>query len=339
MIRIGIIGCGEVANFGHLPAIASNSSFELAALLDPSETNLTNTAAKFGNPPTFTHMAEFYSVGLDAVVIASPAPIHRDNVLMAATQGVHVLCEKPISEDEVEAQEMADAMAKTGKVFTIGFCYRFSPVTTQIRDWVQEGAIGQVRSLRLIYIWNLHGRYRPGPDGTWIESPHWRGRMFEGGPMVDCGVHFIDLARLWLGTDPVRVHGEGAWVADYEAPDHMYLHLDHSCGAHTMVEMSFTYGHTAREPINTLSYHLIGDGGVIRYDRDGYILEVRNGQRTERVAGASEKDFVGMYAEFARAIQTGDASKLPSAQDGIVATKIAREGTRRAIDQRVRPST
>ncbi|MBC8065916.1 MAG: Gfo/Idh/MocA family oxidoreductase, partial [Chlorobia bacterium] len=245
MIRIGIVGCGEVANFGHLPAITSNPSLELAALFDPSEANLNATAAKFGNPPTFKDLAGFYSVGLDAVVIASPAPTHRENVLYAATQGVHVLCEKPISDDEDEAREMADAMAKSGKIFTIGFCYRFSSVSTQIRDWVGQGVIGKVRSLRFVYIWNLHGRYRPGPDdGAWIESPPWRGRMVEGGPMVDCGVHSVDLARMWLGTDPVRIHGEGAWVADYEAPDHMYLHLDHSCGAHTMVEMSFTFCHT-----------------------------------------------------------------------------------------------
>jgi predicted dehydrogenase len=334
VIRIGVVGCGEVANFGHLPAIVSDPSFELAALFDPNEDRLSVAAAKFGSPPTFKDLPTFYRAGLDAVLIASPAPTHREHVLYAATQGVHVLCEKPISDSEAEAKEMAQAMAGTGKIFTIGFCYRFSPVSQQIRDWVKQGVIGTVRSLRLIYIWNLHGRYEPGSDGTWIESPRWRGRMVEGGPMVDCGVHCIDLARMWLGKEPVRVHGEGAWVTDYEAPDHMYLHMDHEGGAHTMVEMSFTYGHTAREPISFFSYHLIGDGGVIRYDRDGYILEAREGKETVRASGASEKNFPGMYAEFAKAIQTGDTSGLPTAEDGIIATQIAWEATQEAINGR-----
>ena len=68
--------------------------------------------------------------------------------------------------------------------------------------------------------------------------------------MVDCDVHSIDLARHWLGSEVARHTALGAWVADYEAPDHMWLHLDHESGAHTMVEMSFTYGHTAKEPIS-----------------------------------------------------------------------------------------
>jgi predicted dehydrogenase len=334
VIRIGVIGCGEVANFGHLPAIVSDPAFHLTALFDPNEERLATTAGKFGNPPTFKDLPSFYRTGLDAVLVASPAPTHREQVLFAATQNVHVLCEKPIADDEADAREMAQVMAATGKIFTIGFCYRFSPVAQQIKEWVRQSVIGNVRTLRLTYIWNLHGRYEPGPDGKWIESPRWRGRMLEGGPMVDCGVHCIDLARMWLEDDPVRVSGEGAWVADYEAPDHVWLHMDHAGGAHTAVEMSFTYGHTAREPINFFSYHLIGDGGVIRYNRDGYILEARNGEGTLRVPGASEKSFPGMYAEFARAIQTGDVTKLPTAEDGIIATQIAWEATDQARSRR-----
>ncbi len=338
MIRIGVVGCGEVANFGHLPAIISNPQFQLVALFDPNEDRLTATAEKFGNPPSFRDVANFYRTGLDAVVIASPAPTHRENVLLAAKQGVHVLCEKPISDDEDEAVEMAAVMAETGKIFTIGFCYRFSPVSRQIQDWVAEGVIGNVRSLRLIYIWSLHGRFEQDASGSWVESPRWRGRMVEGGPMVDCGVHCIDLARMWLGQEPVRVSGEGAWVANYDAPDHMYLHMDHAGGAHTMVEMSFSYSHTVKEPLSHFSYELIGDGGVIRFLRDGYVLEARTGQEIIRAPGASEKNFEGMYAEFADAITSGDASGLPTAEDGIFATHLAWEATRQAMSQRVRPS-
>ena len=156
--------------------------------------------------------------------------------------------------------------------------------------------------------------------------------------MVDCGVHCIALARMWLKQEPVRVRGEGAWVANHDAPDHVYLHMDHAGGAHTMVEMSFSYCHTAKEPINHFTYELIGDGGVIRYQRDGYILEARTGQGVVRAPGASEKNFDVMYAEFARAITTGDASGLPTAEDGIIATRLAWEATRQAMSQRLRPS-
>jgi predicted dehydrogenase len=338
LIRIGLIGCGEVAGFGHLPAIVKSDEFELVALFDPVPSHLEAMATRFEGAKIFTSIEEFYESRLDAVAITSPAPSHHDHVLRAAKQKVHVLCEKPISEDEGEAVEMAKAMEATGKVFTIGFCYRFSFVTSQIKTWVDTGVVGAVKSLRLTYIWNLHGRYEEAEDGSWHESARWRGRMIEGGPMVDCGVHSIDLARHWLGSEIVRHTAAGAWVADYEAPDHMWLHLDHESGAHTAVEMSFTYGHTAKEPINFFSYHLIGDGGVIRYDREGYVLEARNGQGTIRAPGSSEKNFEGMYAAFAKAIKTGDSSKLPNARDGIVATQIARSATNRVIAERMKNS-
>ena len=332
MIRIGVIGCGEVARFGHLPAITGNSDFVVVGLYDPDERNLVSTAQNFRLEP-FDNLESLYKQGLDAVLIASPAPTHRENVLIAALNGVHVLCEKPIANDSAEGREMADAMDRTGKIFTVGFCYRFSRVTAQIKEWIDAGVIGKVRASRLTYIWNLHGRYEEH-EGFWRESNRWKGRMQEGGPMVDCGVHAIDLARYWLDSEAVTVSGHGAWIADYEAPDHVWLHMDHANGAHTMVEMSFTYGHTVKDPIDHFSYHLIGEGGVIRYDRDGYVLEAKTGSGTLRVPGASEKNFEGMYAAFANAIKTGNASQLPTANDGIIATELAWNATKMAIAKR-----
>jgi len=154
--------------------------------------------------------------------------------------------------------------------------------------------------------------------------------------MVDCGVHQIDLARWWLGDEVARTTVAGAWVSNYEAPDHLYLHMDHERGAHSMVEMSFTYGHTAKEPNPHFSYHLIGTGGVIRYDRDGYILEARTGEQTIRLPGSSEKNFHGMHAAFAEALRTGEPGHLPSGRDGLIATRLARTATDQAIANRMR---
>lgn len=284
-------------------------------------------AAKHGGIPTHTSCESLLESDLRAVTICSPPAAHADNALRAAEHGLAILCEKPISPTEAEAVAMTSAIQALGVPFYIGFVYRFSPVAIQIRRWIREGVIGEVRSLRLLYLWDLHGQWMPDGNGEWIESPRWRGRMLEGGPMVDCGVHQIDLARWWLGSEVVRTTAAGAWVSEYEAPDHVYVHLDHENGAHTMVEMSFTYGHTAARPRSQFVYELIGTGGVIRFDRDGYVLEILNGSGVFRGEGASEKNFAGMYAEFHRAVETGDPGMMPSASDGIMATRIAREAT------------
>jgi len=338
MARIGVMGCGVVADYGHLPAIQDTPGLEIAALFDPNPDRLAYVAGKFNNPPSFTEQEPFFKADLDAVVVCSPAGAHLENVLGAAAHGLHVLCEKPLAMDDEEAERAILAMESARKMLFTGFVYRFSPVALQIKQWVEQGIIGDVRSLRLMYVWDLHGQFEQEHDGSWIESPRWRGRMLEGGPMVDCGVHQIDLARWWLGDEVARTTVAAAWVSNYEAPDHVYLHMDHDGGAHTMVEMSFTYGHTAREPAPRFIYDLIGTGGVIRYNRDGYILEVRNGEGITRVPGASEKNFHGLHLAFSEALRTGEPGHLPSGRDGLIATKIAREATDRAIAER-RPAT
>lgn len=335
MARIGVMGCGVVADYGHIPAILATPGLSLEAVYDVNRAKAQETAAKFGVPKWFAHQRPFLTSGLDAVVVTSSATAHPKNVLGAAKEGLHVLCEKPLALDDAEAEQMIAAMAKAGRMLLVGFVYRFSPVAQQIRRWVREGTVGEIRSLRLVYIWNLHGRYEQF-DGAWIESPRWAGRMLEGGPMIDCGVHMIDLARWWTGREVVRTVQTGAWVADYAAPDHMFLHLDQQGGVHTSIEMSYTYGHTARFPRDEFTYDLIGTGGVIRYNRDGWRLEARTGSDVLVAPGASEKNFPGMYEAFAQVLATGDPGEFPSGRDGLIATQIAQRATDAVIAGRLR---
>jgi predicted dehydrogenase len=158
--------------------------------------------------------------------------------------------------------------------------------------------------------------------------------MVEGGPLVDCGVHQIDLARWWLGSEVEWHRGIGVWVEDFEAPDHIYLHMGHACGAHTMVEMSFSYNATSLEPRSHFQYELIGTDGVIRYNREEHSFEVRNSHGTRWMTWHAEKNFGGMYAEFSHALLTGESRNMPTAKDGLLATRIARKATRQAIHDR-----
>lgn len=313
------MGYGDVASFGHVPAIRE-SGLELAAVYDPNPARL----AEFGERGTAS-ASEFFEQKLDAVVIASPAGAHKANVLECARRKLPVLCEKPIAETDEDAEEMIAAMADTP--FWIGFVYRFSPVATQIKRWIEDGVIGEPRLYRFVYDWDLHGQFAQS-EGEWGESPRFRGRMLEGGPLVDCGVHQIDLARWWSGREVEGWQARGAWVLDgYDAPDTVFLHMDLEGGAKASVEVSFSYGHTAREARSLFTYDVFGTGGTVRYDRDGYLLEARTGDAVIRGEGASEKNFAGMYAALREALETGDPTLLPSARDGLIATRIATSAT------------
>jgi len=334
--RVGLMGCGTVAMYGHLPTLASTDGLELAAVFDPNESHLKTAKDKFTIPHGFTETEPFFKSGLDAVVITSPAGAHLQNVSDAARHGLHVMCEKPLALTETDAQRMIDEMQRAKRMLFTSFVYRFSPVALEIKRLIQTGAIGRVASLRLVYNWNCHGKYEADDAGRRVIQKRREDRMLEGGPMIDCGVHQIDLARWWLGSEVVRQHAHGAWADEYEAPDHVYLHLDHANGAHTMVEMSYSFAHTAKEPASHFIYEIIGDGGVIRYDRERQTFELRNADGTRALTWDHEKNFAGTYAAFARALQTGEPGDLATGLDGLIATRIARAGTDQAIAERPR---
>ncbi len=335
MIRVGLIGCGAVASYGHLPAIMDTQGLTLHAVMDTDPARLMETQNRFGVQNVFTDIDLFFQSGIDLAVITSPAPAHFHHVQLAAKYHKPALCEKPLAMSEDEAQQMVSMMQQSNLPLYVGFTYRFSPVAQDIYRLMQEKAIGEVRSLRLVYVWDCHGKYNHrDPSQGLYDRRH--ERMLEGGPMVDCGVHQIDLARWWTGSEISHVTGIGAWVEieGYENPDHVYLHADHANGCHTAVEISFTYGHTASEGRCDFWYELIGTEGLIRYNRQHRYFECVNRHGTQHLNWTEEKNFHGMYWELERALRTGDPGNMPTAKDGLIATKLARLATEAAVNWR-----
>jgi predicted dehydrogenase len=334
MTKIGLMGCGVVADYGHLPAIKNCSDLELFAVYDPDEESRERARHKFGVPYAYGDEAAFFNSGIEAVTITSPAPCHLENVLSAARYGLPVLCEKPLAPDDEEAQRMIDAMAAAGAPLYAAFCYRFSEVALRIRALAQSKAIGEIRSLRLIYNWDLHGKFWVDAGGKLVPQRRREERMQEGGPMIDCGTHQIDLAHFWLGSPVVDFCARGAWVDEHEAPDHIWLQMDHLSGAHTMIEMSYSYHHTTAAKRREFDYELIGTQGVIRYDREARNFTMENAAGSHRLPFGEEKNFVGLYREFASALQRGHSELLTSGRDGMRVVQIAREATNQAIRHR-----
>ena len=336
--KIGVLGCGMIAELGHMPALKHVAGISLHAVYDVSWNRALALQTKFQIPHAFPTEQAFWESDIDAVVICTPAPFHLANVLQAAKYRKHVLCEKRLAMNEADIARMIKTMEEAGLMLFTGFTYRFSGSAKEIHRLVRSGAIGEVRALRLSYLWNLHGKWSWSEKGERIASPLRVGRMLEGGPMVDCGVHQIDLARWWLGSEVEWQRGIGVWVEDYQAPDHLYVHMGHACGAHTMVEISFSYNATSRDPRTHFQYELIGSDGVIRYNREEHSFELRNSHGTHWLAWHPEKNFAGMHAEFTHALSTGQLRDMPTAMDGLLATRIARLATEEAIRDRERTS-
>jgi predicted dehydrogenase len=332
--KIGLMGCGAIAQGRHVPAIFETEGLELHAVLEPHDGRRARARDDLGIPHVFAEPEPFFESGIDAVSVVSPAPFHRGNVLQAARRRLPVLCEKPLAMSPEEAAEMIAAMKAAPAPLFTAFCYRFSPVAVRIRELVREKAIGEVRSLRLVYIWGALGKYETGARGERVLRSMRDGRMREGGPLVDCGTHQIDLARFWLGSEVTRFTGHGAWVDDYVAPDHVWVHMEHAGGAHATVEVSYSYHHTSKRRRSEFLYELIGTNGVIRYDRNRRAFTMENGDGSHELPFHREKNFPGMYAELLRFLATGETALLASADDGLRATEIALGATAQAIRRR-----
>jgi predicted dehydrogenase len=347
MIEIGLMGCGTVADYGHLPAICQTRGLSLRALLDPDRRRLEVAGEKFGVPASgrFTDVNAFFAEGLDAVSVTSPAPFHLENVLAAARHGVHVLCEKPLAENEADGLKMVEAMKQAKRHLFVGFIYRFSEMTRRVRDAIRDGAIGELRSIRLVNIWDCHGKYIRDPNSPVVQADaaaddHGRVLnlrrdrfMREGGPMIDCGVHQIDLARWWAGSEIDSFTGHGTRIDDeYNTPDHVYIHATHENGVHSMIESSYSYGHTAREQQTHYRFEAIGTNGIIFFDSAINSFQLATPDAITRFPFNQGKGFNAMYEQFRDAIETGQAGAFATGEDGIIATRIARQAVAMVAD-------
>ena len=262
------MGCGTVADYGHLPALKEAPSWELFSIFEPHEGRRNAAQAKFAVPNAFDDVDAFFDSGIDAVAITSPAPCHLQNVRDAVRHKKPILCEKPLAMDENEAGEMIALAKEAGLPLFTGFMYRFGPEALKIKELIDHNAIGGVRTLRLVYIWNCHGRYETDENGNRIEQRRREGRMLEGGPMVDCGVHDIDLARWWTGSEVVRHLAGACCVARLRGRPRprMGPHGPRKRRPRHGLELSYSYCDTSKEPVYRYIIDIIGTESVIRFD-------------------------------------------------------------------------
>ncbi|MCM0648093.1 Gfo/Idh/MocA family oxidoreductase [Clostridium swellfunianum] len=197
-IKIGIIGTGSISNT-HLQAYSKNPNVELYAFCDINEERLKTMAEKYGVTRTFTDMHEMLKLEeIDAVSVCTWNSQHAPCTIAALNAGKHVLCEKPMATSAKEAREMNAAAEKNGKLLMIGFVRRFGNDCAILQDFIDNGYFGDLYYAKATYL------RRKGNPGGWFGDKSRSG----GGPLIDLGVHVIDLVRYLFGNPkPVSVYG------------------------------------------------------------------------------------------------------------------------------------
>lgn len=199
-IRIGVCGCGSIAEIAHFPAIAKREDAILAAVCDINEENARNTAKKWGAELWFTDYKEFFKkTKLDAVIIATPNNWHRNQVFAAAKAGVHILCEKPMAVTNKEAWDMVEACRKYGVKLMVGCDRRFWTHNQWAKQLIDDGVVGDIIMSRAC----LHEHWYNYQSHV-AKTPFRLDVKTTGGAAInDTGAHAIDLLT-WLNGSKVK---------------------------------------------------------------------------------------------------------------------------------------
>ena len=201
-VRIGIIGCGGIANGKHMPALKKVEKAEMVAFCDIIEERAVKAAKEFGIPgaKVYTDYKELLArKDIDVVHVLTPNRQHSFITVDALEAGKHVMCEKPMAINSAEARKMLDAAKRTGKKLTIGYQNRFRSDSMYLKKVVEDGELGEIYYARAQAI-----RRRAVPTwGVFLDAEN-QG----GGPLIDIGTHALDLT-LWMmnNYEPAMVVG------------------------------------------------------------------------------------------------------------------------------------
>lgn len=196
-LRVGFVGTGGIATGAHLPGYQALDSVEIVAAADVSPKALKNFAERAGVAPEncYSDYREMYEkVDLDIVTVCTPNTWHYQPTVDAFAKGCHVLVEKPIAINADLARKMIAAGKKAKKLFMVGQTLRFTRGAAQMKQWVDNGEVGNVYFAQAQYL-----RVRGVPGINFVQKD-----LSQGGPIYDIGVHALDLT-LWLMGFPEPV--------------------------------------------------------------------------------------------------------------------------------------
>jgi myo-inositol 2-dehydrogenase / D-chiro-inositol 1-dehydrogenase len=329
-LRIGLLGCGQIARGVHLPVLRRLPNVRVAAIAEADDAARAAASALVPDAACFADFGELIHSGqLDAVVICLPPHLHAPSSIAAFQAGLHVYLEKPIAPSASEAARVLEAWRLAGTVGMIGFNFRFHPQAERIRQRVRAGEIGTVLGVRSVFSILPH------------ELPAWkRSRALGGGVLLDLASHHVDLVHHLLGDPVVRAY------ASVRSPaaegDHAALQLELASGASMQTFVSLG-------TVDENRLELLGTSGKLVMDRTEltrpeHVAATLRGARARRVRRAlealeparllrspgAEPSFATALAAFAVAA-SGGAFTGPDLVDGARCLAVIEAAERAAV--------
>lgn len=281
MIKIGVIGCGKIAQVRHLPEYADNTACRIAAVYDVNQQRAQQVALSYNAKACASYEEILEDKEIAAVSVCAANAVHAEITIASLNAGKHVLCEKPMATTLQECEAMAAAAKKSGKFLMIGHNQRLAQAHAAARRLIEQGEIGRILTFRTTF---GHG----GPE-TWSVDPGKSVWFFDKkqagmGAMADLGIHKTDLIQFLTGQRVVEVTAYMGTL-DKRMPDGEPISVDDNAiciyrmdaGAVGTMAASWTF--YGPEDNSTILY---GTEGVMRiYDDPEFsvIVEKKSGER------------------------------------------------------------
>ena len=203
IVKVGIIGCGGIANGKHMPSLKTIPNVRMVAFCDIIIEKAQKAAKDYGTPDAkvYTDYKELLAdPEIEVVHVLTPNREHADISIDALYAGKHVMCEKPMAKSAADAHRMLEAAKKTGKKLTIGYQHRQKEQSRYAKQYIDSGALGE------IYYANCYAIRRRG-------TPNWGVFLNEeeqgGGPIIDIATHSLDLTLYLMNNyEPAMVIGK-----------------------------------------------------------------------------------------------------------------------------------
>ena len=308
MLRGAVIGLGNIAIRGHFPAYlgdeALRSVTQIVAVMDISEGNHAHVSK-------ILPAARFYSdihallenEELDFVDICSPPTTHLEYIRVCSSRSIHVICEKPLTENLPTSTDVVNAVANSNIVFVPCHQYKYSPLWKCIFEKLQTHEIGRV-TLAQFNVFRLQA-----DTGTEAWNPSWRinKQQSGGGILVDTGAHYFYLAQYFFGM-PVKVSAvlRNLKHQEYGVEDTAVCTLEYD---KMLMQVNLTWA--AAQRANSVS--IAGTEGSLLYDGSKLLLSNANGTRDIPMPDVSDKRqyvqwYVSLFKEFVRRVEAKDYS-------------------------------
>lgn len=343
MIRVGIIGCGKVAQVRHLPEYHERKDVELVGYYDLNNERAQGISKKYGGKVYDNYEALLADDNIDAVSVLTTNQTHAEITIAALKAGKHVLCEKPMATTLNECQSMVNAAEKYDRVLMVGHNQRLAKAHVKAKELIEEGLIGKLISFQTNF-------GHSGPDEWSLDGANsWffdRERA-SFGALADLGIHKTDLIHFLTGQRIVAVN---AWIGslDKKTPDGKLISVDdnaiciYELSDGCVGTMTASWTRYGKEDNSTTIYGSEGQMLIYGDPEHSIIVDLKDGERIlynlDKIQTNIDQTKSGVIDVFINGIKDGKPTVL-SAEESLcsmravfAAVESSKQGRTIAID-------